>query len=149
MSALDTDGDGAIGQAEWDAVACSAPQFDAVDLDHDGAISTAELLQVTWRQNPLTFDNPPVRVAPGNQLQSDYFPTPWSVRTLRDALNFAAAEVKAADPQVEVPEAGVIAQAAWGGSLRSPDVRSVIESLREGYTRARLEAPSLFQATTP
>jgi hypothetical protein len=52
VKAWDKDGDGAVSKAEWVSAGRPAERFDAVDADHDGKVTVAELEAAMAKMRP-------------------------------------------------------------------------------------------------
>lgn len=149
LAALDRDGDGAVGAAEWGRVQYASPVFARVDSDGDGALSSAELMTVLYQQDPLKFDNPATRAAPSSALQSVYFPRPYSVRVLRDGLLFVREELAARDAGLSLPDPALIDAAASTAALSSPESLTARAMLSTACDRAAVPAPPLVSLEKP
>ncbi len=142
LSRMDTNHDGRVEKAEYDALAYSAPEFAAVDVDGDSALSLMELDALIVSQDPLTLAP---AVAPG-WFSSRNTPASAAASPTGDAAAAAAVterdrnvawctftvlreEVLARDPGARVPTSAEIGRAAARGGIEGADGREVLRAL--------------------
>jgi hypothetical protein len=156
IALADGGGDGRLDRADWERVAYSAPSFDKVDSDGDGALSEPELLALTLSQDALEFDQPSRR-ARDEVAQSPVFTQPeifhpgsYETRMIRELLLFLSDEVHAADPDVPLPPRQELVAAAASGDPKSPPVRAALHALQRCYADAGLAfPPNLLSGEAP
>ena len=151
LAAMDADGDGRVGAAEYGALALGGPSFSAVDIDRDGAISPGELAALVFTQDPLRFDGAGLREPWSEDIQArTVHPDPYEQRTVRDLLRALCELVRAADPGAALPGEADIEAAARPRRLDSPASRAVLEDIRAAAERAGAALPPrLFPEGAP
>lgn len=140
---LDRDGDGRVSPEEYDRVRYGGPAWSEADGDGDGDLSVAELEVLFETQDPLTFDDR-MKDIPDTTVQAPdrFHPDAPEVRALRDLLLHLAAVARAREPSVPLPSREELSAAAATGDPASPEVRSALSRLREGWKTAGLAFPA-------
>lgn len=142
LARLDSDHDGRVGEAEYNAVAWPEQDWSQVDGNQDGMLDDHELMSSVAGRNPQTLLGPHEDPPAGPSLEQTFFPQPYPVRIQRDVLRALAAEVHAADPNRPLPSEAAIEAAAAAGKLDDPAFRAVVDALKVGYRGAGLSFPS-------
>ena len=125
---LDTNGDGRVAEDEYTRTRWKGPAFTAVDTDHDGDLSTAELLAEFYGQPATTFDGRVEADAlPGSPMpelaagQRDV----WEVLTLMGDALIAEGEMG--------PDPRAVSAAVSSGRMDSLQTRLVLGVLRDRW----------------
>ncbi|MFH1466951.1 MAG: hypothetical protein ABIO70_21390 [Pseudomonadota bacterium] len=152
LLALDRDHSGAVGAADWDAVAWAAPPFTVVDRDGDGRLGTAELAAQLRSQDPMSFDaeligDIPPRV--GRRGPKRVPARSAAGRSLLDLSAFLADEVRAAGFAGELPGDGEVWAAVAAGDAADPEVWALWRRYAEAWAAVGLRFPGGLLAAAP
>lgn len=160
LAKIDTDHDGAVSAAEWEAVSFHAVPFAAVDTDKSGGIDEAELLTLLVATDPSTMTMPRA----GPQTKRGHTRTsaikaepaaalnPLRVRheralTTRYALLAIQEELQAAAPDLVLPTRDEVLRTADSGDLRTVESRALLARMEAAADSAKLDFPASLRAS--
>jgi hypothetical protein len=169
--ALDSDGDGRLGQAEYETHAIAGVGFADADVDHDGALSLDELdtLFLTLDPGPETTSRARARgsrttkssgrtVTGGKRAERQGAPKPQPLNAVQErkrielevrlVLESLVEEVRYADPARIVPNATAVTAAVRTGSVHTAASRALLAELEQAATDAHLPFPPSLSART-
>ncbi|MES2641856.1 MAG: hypothetical protein V4850_20370 [Myxococcota bacterium] len=169
--ALDSDQDGRLEQAEYEAHTIAGASFTDVDIDQDGALSLGELdtLFVTTDPGPDTLRRPGPSSPGARTTKSSGRTTTGGKRAdrqgakkaqplnavqerkrveleVRLVLESLVEEVRYADPARIVPDATAVTAAVHTGSVHTAASRALLAELEQAATDAHLSFPPSLSA---
>jgi hypothetical protein len=130
LDAMDRDGNGVVQAAEYRDVQGDAPGYREVDLDGNGVFDISELLALTSRLDPQTWDGNDPRRPMEMEVWRGLFSGAASVRQISEWMRFQRAEIAANEPGRTLPSDQEIQAAALTEALDSPEVRAVLDAMK-------------------
>lgn len=127
---MDRDGNGVVQAAEYRDVQGDGPGYREVDLDGNGVLDTSELITLTARLDPQTWDGNDPRRPMEVETWRGLFTGEASVRQVSEWMRFQRAEIAASEPGRALPSDQEIQAAALTEALDSPEVREVLEAMK-------------------
>ena len=130
---MDEDGDGLVGQLEYERHAWRAQEFQVVDADRNQTLSVEELRSLLRTEDVQRFDDRTERRAVDPDVWARPFADPSDERLIWELLCFLDAELRAADENYRSPPHEDMVRAARTAALESTEVSTLLMYFQAAY----------------